>query len=299
MRPSKLTHLVAVLRTELGFTQEEFGNRIGISRATVRAIEIGQRNLSQPIAEKISAVFDVKLDSVRLNDLSDGLRDRKGNRWTNKTRAKIDKSIKQWGNLAPQARLARLTATQELLGQYLTMKDFFSNAEPLDSRLALNQWVLLFWLVSGALRRLQECEDYRPKEFPPIESIIDDIRAVNANVAIWKRETRKLERQKEGKKDAIRRFFAERYGWDENGLAAIQLAHDLGFEKAVRMPPAEFSRVLNERLKEKGLLPLAPEFGLADAVAAVNDFYQEFRAKTSPLPPSVANARPASDHKSA
>ena len=299
MRLSKLTHIVGVLRNQIGLTQKEFGERVGIRRLTVQAIELEKRVLSRSIAEKISTVFDVDLDSLLLNDLSRGLRDRKGMPWTNKTREKADKKIKRWGNLAPQALMARLSTTQTLLGQYLTMKDFFAKGEPVNPHLAHTQWCLLFWLASGALRKLQDCQDYHQKEFPSIKTIIDDIRAVEANVVISERETRRIERLKEGKEDHIRRFFAERYGWDEQGLAAVELAQELGFEKALRLTQAEFSAMLDDRLRKKGLRPLTPEFEIADMVAAINDFYRDFQARTAPLPPSPGNVHPADDHKPA
>ena len=45
-------------------TQQELADRIGVTRQTVNAIELGKYSPSLEVAFRIAAVFDVPLDAV-------------------------------------------------------------------------------------------------------------------------------------------------------------------------------------------------------------------------------------------
>jgi DNA-binding XRE family transcriptional regulator len=55
MRRSPLRTTLAVLRSELELSQEEFGKLISRSRPTIQAIELGKLRLTEDLAAKISA----------------------------------------------------------------------------------------------------------------------------------------------------------------------------------------------------------------------------------------------------
>jgi transcriptional regulator with XRE-family HTH domain len=279
MRPSKNLHVIALLRKEMapptGLTQREFGERAGIPESTIQGIELKRRRLSRPIAEKISSAFDVSLDSLLLNDIAGGLKRRNGEPWTNKTRVETDKKFKRWGNLAPDARMAKLNATQLLLSQYLELSAFFEDSS-LDGQTALNDWLFLYQLASRALKRLHERAEYRKADSRTIDSVVDDVRALKSNIAAWTTRAKKSAKSK-NRELGIKRLLAERYGWDDRGLAAVELAEELGFERVSDMMyPDQFAGLLNERLKQKGQRLLFRESNFTLAFAAIKAVYGEF-----------------------
>jgi putative transcriptional regulator len=52
------------LREEQGFSQAEFGEKIGVSRQTVYAIEIGKYDPSLPLAFQIAKQFDRRIEDI-------------------------------------------------------------------------------------------------------------------------------------------------------------------------------------------------------------------------------------------
>lgn len=59
-----ISNIVNTLRTEKGITQEEFAEKIGVSRQTVIAIEKGNYTPSVLLALKISKFFSVPVERV-------------------------------------------------------------------------------------------------------------------------------------------------------------------------------------------------------------------------------------------
>jgi len=57
-----------VLRAEKRITQEELANHIGITRATVIAIEKGNYNPSLELAFKLSRFFQKEIDEIFLTE---------------------------------------------------------------------------------------------------------------------------------------------------------------------------------------------------------------------------------------
>ena len=50
------------IRKELRLSQEEFGDRIGLSRAGIAAVEADKNNFSQDVLYKMISVFNVNLN---------------------------------------------------------------------------------------------------------------------------------------------------------------------------------------------------------------------------------------------
>ena len=52
------------LRSELGWSQADLAERLGVSRQTVNAIETGRYDPSLPLAFKIAEVFEQPIESI-------------------------------------------------------------------------------------------------------------------------------------------------------------------------------------------------------------------------------------------
>jgi putative transcriptional regulator len=55
---------VKELRKKRGWTQSEFGEKLGISRQSVHSIEAGKYDPSLPLAFRIADVFGISLDKI-------------------------------------------------------------------------------------------------------------------------------------------------------------------------------------------------------------------------------------------
>ncbi len=55
---------VRELREEKGLSQAEFGEKIGVSRQTVYAIEIGKYDPSLPLAFQIAREFGLRIEDI-------------------------------------------------------------------------------------------------------------------------------------------------------------------------------------------------------------------------------------------
>jgi putative transcriptional regulator len=55
---------VRELREEQGLSQAEFGEKIGVSRQTVYAIEIGKYDPSLPLAFQIAREFRLRIEDI-------------------------------------------------------------------------------------------------------------------------------------------------------------------------------------------------------------------------------------------
>jgi putative transcriptional regulator len=63
-KPTKITNQITALRARHGMSQAELGQRIGVTRQTVNAIEGGKYSPSLEVAFKIARTLDVPLESV-------------------------------------------------------------------------------------------------------------------------------------------------------------------------------------------------------------------------------------------
>lgn len=52
------------MRGERGWTQQQLGDRLGVSRQTVNAIEKGKYDPSLPVAFRIAAVFGCLIEEI-------------------------------------------------------------------------------------------------------------------------------------------------------------------------------------------------------------------------------------------
>jgi putative transcriptional regulator len=59
-----LKNRLRVLRAEREWTQAELGQRLGVSRQTVNAIETGRYNPSLPLAFRLGRLFDLPLEEI-------------------------------------------------------------------------------------------------------------------------------------------------------------------------------------------------------------------------------------------
>ena len=55
---------VRELREAAGWSQAQLGERLGVSRQTINAIETGKYDPSLPLAFRIAAVFDSTIESI-------------------------------------------------------------------------------------------------------------------------------------------------------------------------------------------------------------------------------------------
>ena len=60
-----------VLRAEHDWTQEQLAQRLEVSRQTVNAIEKGKYDPSLPLAFRIAATFDQRIEDIFIPDLPD------------------------------------------------------------------------------------------------------------------------------------------------------------------------------------------------------------------------------------
>ncbi|MEU8662472.1 helix-turn-helix transcriptional regulator [Actinoplanes philippinensis] len=63
-RPTLVTNRITELRTVHGISQGELGDRVGVTRQTVNAIEAGKYSPSLEVAFRIARVFAVPLEAV-------------------------------------------------------------------------------------------------------------------------------------------------------------------------------------------------------------------------------------------
>ncbi len=55
---------VRELREQQGFSQAEFGEKIGVSRQTIYAIEVGKYDPSLPLAFQIAKQFGCRIEDI-------------------------------------------------------------------------------------------------------------------------------------------------------------------------------------------------------------------------------------------
>lgn len=59
-----MNNLMRQLRSELGWSQADLADRLGVSRQTVNAIETGRYDPSLPLAFKIAKVFERPIEHI-------------------------------------------------------------------------------------------------------------------------------------------------------------------------------------------------------------------------------------------
>ena len=169
------------------------------------------------------------------------------------------------------------------------MREFFERHRDLksDPDEVLRHWNLLFSLANATLMDLYAkadliAEDLLVKaEKAKYASIIGDIQALETNLRFWTRDVkRQAKRASESKETSLKRVYACYYGWNERGLEAIELARKLGFEKAANMRMLDFSRLLWQRLRKKGMY-VPTRF---DPFEAITQYHQKTQSMFQSLP---------------
>jgi putative transcriptional regulator len=59
-----VTNIIPVLRAEHKWSQAELGDRLGVSRQTINAIETGRYDPSLPLAFKIAELFHKPIEDI-------------------------------------------------------------------------------------------------------------------------------------------------------------------------------------------------------------------------------------------
>ena len=69
-----MNNLLRVLRAERGWSQAELGDRLGVSRQAVNAIETGKYDPSLPLAFRLARLFALRIEEI----FDDGQSDQPG-----------------------------------------------------------------------------------------------------------------------------------------------------------------------------------------------------------------------------
>lgn len=59
-----MRNLLALLRAEIGWSQGDLAEQLGVSRQTVNALERGKYDPSLPLAFKIARLFDRSIEEI-------------------------------------------------------------------------------------------------------------------------------------------------------------------------------------------------------------------------------------------
>jgi transcriptional regulator with XRE-family HTH domain len=279
MRPSKNQHVVALLREQIGLSQEKFAESVDVKRRTIQDVELCVRPISVAIADKISRKWGVSISCLRQNDLKHGLRDLNGNPWTTASmpgHQRKSSARNSWDTLSEATLHYRIRSTQMLVSQFQDLRDFFDHGV-CDKQEALLQWHFLFRLCFLALDKLQTDGTYSRRDHgDAVESTLGDLHALDKALRTWTKRSKKLEIQMDAKAtEAYRNLYCDRYGWDTRGTEAYELARELGLKEAAQMDQGEFVSKLNQRLMDKGLRPLYREVKMKDCFEAIRAVYDD------------------------
>jgi transcriptional regulator with XRE-family HTH domain len=292
MSRPKNQHVVALLRKQLGHTQASFAAVIESKERTIQDIELGIRPISIALADKISRQWNVSVICLRQNDLKGGLRDTDGKPWTTKSLLPDDRETKlrqnekiSWSALSEARLHFRVLSTYKLVTQFQTLRDYLEKGAA-DEQEASAQWEMIFRLGFAVLDKLQTEGTYHRQDCGnDLELTLGDLQQLDKALKIFSKKAKKLESSKKSTdKEAMRTLYADRFGWDERGLEAYELAVELGKKPEDRheVDPVAFDSMLNQRLKEKGMHTLFPEVTSKRCFEAIKLISLEVEA-TTPL----------------
>ena len=134
-RTKPVKSVVEVLRRKLGLHQDEFAERVTLSRRTLQNIEYGTP-LSWKNARAISLQFNISADWLMANDPSAPMVTETGEPWSLKTQGKLPRALKA---VDPAFSKALFTLVSEkviapLLEDYLKFKTSLSVAALIDPK---------------------------------------------------------------------------------------------------------------------------------------------------------------------
>ena len=64
-----MNNRLRVLRAERGWTQADLAQRAGVSRQTINVIEAGKYDPSLPLAFRLAAIFDTRIEDLFFPDI--------------------------------------------------------------------------------------------------------------------------------------------------------------------------------------------------------------------------------------
>ena len=59
-----MNNRLRLLRAERGWSQEELGGRVGVSRQAINAVETGKYDPSLPLAFRLARLFDCPIEEI-------------------------------------------------------------------------------------------------------------------------------------------------------------------------------------------------------------------------------------------
>jgi plasmid maintenance system antidote protein VapI len=258
MRRSKNVHLLAILRKELDLSQKCVATTIQIHPSSVRNIELGRRQLTRTLAERIGNAYNVDPECLMANNLEKGLRARDGRRWTKTIKDEIQNRLKRWGDLEPYARQAQRGLHAALLYQYLEISHLIRRMPNPGEQ--LDRWSALYRLAVAAL--LWAEPDWKHatrgdvRTDAKLEVVLDDIQAIFSEIRVIKRleKQAKHNRQTRDPKFELKLACAGLFGFDRRGLIAAKLIDEISLSELESLP--DFTSVfdlVNERCKKEGI----------------------------------------------
>jgi putative transcriptional regulator len=75
VKPTAIRNNIKSFRVEFGMTQQQLGNKVGLTRQSIIAIEAGKYSPSLETAFRIAKVFGVPLEALFRYDPSDSFTD--------------------------------------------------------------------------------------------------------------------------------------------------------------------------------------------------------------------------------
>jgi transcriptional regulator with XRE-family HTH domain len=125
-RTKPVKSVVEVLRRKLGLHQEEFAERVGLSRRTLQNIEYGAP-LSWKSARGISLQFNISGDWLMANDPDAPMVTETGEPWTPKTQGKLQRALRSIDPALVKGVVSVVAeqALRPLLEDYLKFRPFF------------------------------------------------------------------------------------------------------------------------------------------------------------------------------
>jgi transcriptional regulator with XRE-family HTH domain len=139
-RTKPVKSVVEVLRRKLGFHQDEFAERVGLSRRTLQNLEYGS-SLSWKNARAISLQFNVSADWLMTNDTTAPMVTETGEPWSLKTQGKLQRALKAVDPAFAKTLFEIFSekVVTPLLEDYLKFKTSLSVAALIDSK-ATMRW---------------------------------------------------------------------------------------------------------------------------------------------------------------
>jgi DNA-binding XRE family transcriptional regulator len=152
-RTKPIKSVVEVLRRKLGLHQDEFAERVGLSRRTLQNIEYGAP-LSWKNARAISLQFNISADWLLANNPDAPMVTDTGEPWSLKTQGKLQRALKAVDPALSKALISLLSekVIRPLLEDYLKFRTSLSVAALIDSEATVRWQTIQDKAWSGFLK---------------------------------------------------------------------------------------------------------------------------------------------------